>query len=223
MEFFSKLFYIILYKKKKFYVGLVKNLKDFMKIHDGEKIIVCGCGTSLEKLRNSYSDYITIGVNDVSAMFDPTYLLVTDHPGRFYGHRKDLVQNSKAKYLFTCTKGWRHPNLVHFELGSKELKSLDSDTKIDHFLNSPYVAVSLAYKMGAKHIGLLGVDFTNGHFYNINDGSHPLIKANYLRRLNSAYQTMVSELAKRGTALYNLSEISKIEIPKMSLEKFKEL
>ena len=77
--------------------------------------------------------------------------------------------------------------------------------------------------MGAKHIGLLGVDFTNGHFYNQEDGSHPLIKANYLRRLNSAYQVMVNELAKRGTSLYNLSEISKIEIPKISLEKFKEL
>jgi hypothetical protein len=34
---------------------------------------------------------------------------------------------------------------------------------------------------------------------------------------------MANELSKKGTALYNLSEISKIEIPKISLEKFKEL
>jgi hypothetical protein len=221
--FFSKLFYIILYKKKKFYVRLVKSLKDFMKIHDGENIIVCGCGTSLEKLRNCHEEFITIGVNDVPAMFDPTYLLVTDHPGRFYGHRKELVQKSKAKHLFTCVKGWRHQSIVHFELGYRELRSLESNTKIDHFLNSPYVAVGLAYKMGAKNIGLIGVDFTNGHFYNSNDGSHPLIKANYLRRLNSSYQIMANELSKKGTSLYNLSEISKIEIPKISLEKFKEL
>lgn len=204
-------------------MGLVKNLKDFMKIHDGEKIIVCGCGTSLEKIKHCHQDFITIGVNDVSAMFDPTYLLVTDHPGRFYGSRKDLVQNSKAKHLFTCVKGWRHPSLVHFELGSKELRNLDSKSKIDHFLNSPYVAVGLAYKMGAKNIGLIGVDFTNGHFYNTKDGSHPLIKANYLRRLNSAYQMMVAELSKRGSFLYNLSETSLIEIPRLSLQKFKEL
>ena len=204
-------------------MGLVKSVKEFIKIHDGEKIIVCGCGTSLEKLKNSYDKYITIGVNDVPAMFDPTYLLVTDHPGRFYGRRKELIQESKTKFLFTCVKGWRHPRLVHFELGSKELRSLDSNSKIDHFLNSPYVAVGLAYKMGAKHIGLIGVDFTEGHFYNHRDGSHPLIKANYLRRLNSAYQVMVTELAKRGTSLYNLSEISKLEIPKISLEKFDEI
>jgi hypothetical protein len=204
-------------------VGLIKSLKDFMNIHPGEKIIVCGCGVSLEKIRNSYREYITIGVNDVPAMFDPTYLLVTDHPGRFYGSRKELVQKSSAKFLFTCVKGWRHPNMVHFDLGSKELRNLESNSKIDHFLNSPYVAIGLAYKMGAKNIGLIGVDFTNGHFYNRTDGSHPLIKANYLRRLNSAYQVMVAELAKRGTSLYNLSETSRIEIPKISLEKFKEL
>lgn len=204
-------------------MGLIKSLKDFMNIHPGEKIIVCGCGVSLEKLRNSYQEYITIGVNDVPAMFDPTYLLVTDHPGRFYGSRKELVQKSSARFLFTCVKGWRHPNMVHFDLGSKELRNLESNSKIDHFLNSPYVAIGLAYKMGAKNIGLIGVDFTNGHFYNRTDGSHPLIKANYLRRLNSAYQVMVAELAKRGTSLYNLSETSRIEIPKISLEKFKEL
>jgi hypothetical protein len=204
-------------------MALVKNLKEFMKIHDGEKIIVCGCGTSLEQIRGQHEDYITIGVNDVPAMFDPTYLLITDHPGRFYGPRKELIQKSKARYLFTCTSGWRHSNLVHFDLGTKELRNLDSNSKIDHFLNSPYVAVSLAYKMGAKNIGLLGVDFTDGHFYNQEDGMHPLIKANYLKRLNSAYQVMVTELAKRGTSLYNLSDISKIEIPKISLEKFKEL
>jgi hypothetical protein len=204
-------------------VGLVKNLKEFMNIHKDKKILVCGCGMSLEKIRSCHQDYITIGVNDVPAMFDPTYLLVTDHPQRFYGDRKELVQNSKAKFLFTCVKGWRHPNLVYFELGSRELKNLDNDSTIDHFLNSPYVAVSLAYKMGAKHIGLIGVDFTDGHFYNKSDGSHPLVKANYLRRLNSAYQVMARELEKRGTSLYNLSEESKIEIPKLSLEKFNQL
>lgn len=204
-------------------MGLVKTLKEFMNIHPGSKIVVCGCGVSLEKLRDCYQDYITIGVNDVPAMFDPTYLLVTDHPQRFYGNRKDLVQGSKAKYLFTCVKGWRHPNLVHFDLGNRDLKNLSSDSKIDHFLNSPYVAVSLAYKMGAKHIGLIGVDFTEGHFYNRNDGSHPLVKANYLRRLNSAYQVIAKELQKKDTFLYNLSETSLIEIPKISLEKFNEL
>ena len=73
-------------------MGLVKSVKEFVKIHDGEKIIVCGCGTSLEKLKNSYDKYITIGVNDVPAMFDPTYLLVTDHPGSFYDRRKELIQ-----------------------------------------------------------------------------------------------------------------------------------
>lgn len=199
---------------------MVKSLEEFYKIHDGQKIIVCGCGTSLSDFLPYHSDYITIGVNDVPRLFDPTYLVVTDHMTRFEGKRKDYVMESKAKHLFTCVKGWRHPHLVFFELGSRALKNLDSPNKVDHFLNSPYVAVNIAYKMGAKHIGLIGVDFTSGHFYNKNDGAHPIVKISQFTQVNSAYQVLRNELNNRGVGLYNLSEISTLEIPKMTLGEF---
>lgn len=203
---------------------LPKELKDFHGIHAGEKIVVCGCGTSLLDFKEHHQDFITIGVNDVSALFDPTYLLVTDHAGRFNGNdRKNRVMQSKAKHLFTCAKGWRHKSLVYFELGSRSLVNLDNPSKVDHYLNSPYAAVNLAYKLGAKNIGLIGVDFTDGHFYNPKDGRHPLIKSNYLDKLNSAYGALAFELQKRGTTLVNLSEISKIQLKKMTIEEFKNL
>lgn len=205
-------------------MSLPKTLKEFHGIHQGEKIVVCGCGTSLSDFEKHHQDFITIGVNDVSALFHPTYLVVTDHAGRFNGNeRKNRVMQSQAKHLFTCAKGWRHKSLVHFDLGSRSLNNLDDPTRLDHYLNSPYVAVNLAYKLGAKHIGLIGVDFTDGHFYNPKDGKHPLIKSNYLDRLNSAYQSLAHELNKRGTSLVNLSDISKIQIKKMSIEAFKAL
>ena len=202
---------------------IIKKVSEFKNIHPESKIIVCGCGTSLLEFKNFHQDWITIGVNDVPALFDPTYLVVTDHPGRFQGNRKDLINKSKSKYLFTCTKGWRHPGLVYFELGSKEVKSLDSPQRIDHFVHSPFVAVGLAYKMGAKHIGLIGVDFTNGHFYNPQDGAHPVVKINYLKRVNTAYHSMQEELKKRGTSLYNLSPISRVELPKITIGEFSKL
>ena len=202
---------------------LIKKVADFKNIHKDQKIIVCGCGTSLLNFKEKHQDWITIGVNDVPALFEPTYLLVTDHPGRFQGKRQPLINNSKSKYLFTCTKGWRHPNLVYFELGSKEVKSLDNPNKIDHFVHSPFVAVGLAYKMGAKHIGIIGVDFTDGHFYNPKDGSHPVIQINYLKKVNSAYHSMQTELQKRGVTLHNLSKISRVELPKITLEEFSKL
>ena len=202
---------------------LVKQLKEFIGIHPNSKIIVCGCGQSLIKFKEFHQDWITIGLNDVPALFTPTYLLVTDHSNRFYGDRKNLINQAKVKNLFTCVKGWRHPNIVHFDLGSKDLKTLDSSNKIDHYLNSPYAATILAYKLGAKHIGLIGVDFTNGHFYNKEDGPHPIVKTNYLNKVNTAYSNLRIALEERGTLLFNLSEESRVELPKISLEEFKKL
>ena len=202
---------------------VVKQLREFIKIHPDSKIVVCGCGQSLLSFKEHHEKWITIGVNDVPALFDPTYLVVTDHPNRFYGKRRDLVNHSGAKNLFTCTKGWRHKNMVHFELGSRELKSLDHPDRIDHFVNSPYVASILAYKLGAKHIGLIGVDFTDGHFYNPKDGAHPVIKSNYLKKVNSAYTSLKMAFDAKGVGFYNLSPTSRVELPKISFEEFDKL
>lgn len=204
--------------------ALIKQLREFSGIHKDGKIVVCGCGMSLLGFKDHHQDFITIGVNDVSALFDPTYLLVTDHSGRFVGaERQNRVMKSKAKHLFTCAKGWRHNSLVHFDLGNRSLGNLDHPDRLDHYLNSPYAAVNLAYKMGATHIGLIGVDFTDGHFYNPKDGKHPLIKSNYLAKLNSAYQVLATELQKRGTTLVNLSQVSNLALRKISLEEFRNL
>ena len=202
---------------------LVKQLKEFHRIHAGEKIVVCGCGTSLLGFKDHHHKFITIGVNDVPALFDPTYSLVTDHVSRFLGKRKDIVNNSKAKHLFTCAKGWRHRSIVHFELGSKDIKHLDSTTKIDHYVNSPFVGVGLAYKLGASAIGMVGVDFTDGHFYNPKDGSHSIVRVNYFNAVNRAYQSLWQKLNNKGVPFYNLSPISRIDVPKITVEDFEKL
>lgn len=202
---------------------MVYKLSDFNNIHSGANIIVCGCGTSLLTMKEYHESVITIGVNDVPALFDPTYMLVTDSPNRFYGKRKDLVNNSKAKYLFTPVKGWRHPKLVHFDLGSKDLINLNHPNRLDHFLNSPYCAINLAFKLGAKNIGLIGVDFTDGHFYNSKDGPHPVVKANYLNRVNAAYNKLHTALLNRDVNLFNLSEQSRVDLPKISIPDFLKL
>jgi hypothetical protein len=77
--------------------------------------------------------------------------------------------------------------------------------------------------MGAKHIGLTGVDFTSGHFYNPRDGAHPVIQMKYLKRVNSAYHAMISALSQHGVSLYNLSGQSLLEVPKITIEEFSNL
>lgn len=203
---------------------LVKQLREFVGLHYGQNIIVCGCGTSLTGFEHSHSDYLTIGVNDVPRLFEPTYMLVTDHPGRFRSdYRKKLVNQSNAKRLFTCAAGWRHKNMVHFKLGEKALKNLDSHHKIDHFVNSPYVAANLAYKLGARNIGLIGVDFNKGHFYNPKDGPHPIIQMQYLKQVKKAYSELHKQLKDRGVGLYDLSLNGQLDIPKITLKEFSKL
>ena len=202
---------------------LIKKLAEFNGIHKGSKIVVCGCGTSLLNFKEHHEKWITVGVNDVPALFEPTYLLITDHPNRFNSRRLNLINKSNTKQLFTCAKGWRHPRMVNFELGTTDVHSLDTPNKIDHFVNSPYAAVGLAYKLGAKNIGLIGVDFTDGHFYNPADGAHPVMKINHLRRVNTAYNKLKVALEKRGVTLHNLSPISRVELPKITFAEFDKL
>jgi len=203
---------------------LPKRLNEFHKIHEGEKIVVCGCGTSLVSFLPYKDSFITIGVNDVPRAFNPTYLVVTDHVTRFQGKRRELVLNSKVNAFFTCVKGWHHPKLVYFDLGGRDLKRLDSPNHVDHFLNSPYVASNIAYKMGAKHIGLIGVDFTSGHFYNPKDGAHPLMQMNYLTKINEAYRILKEQLEQRGVSFFNLNPESKLTtLKKISIDEFKNL
>lgn len=203
---------------------LVKRLNEFNNIHEGEKIIVCGCGMSLLDFKEHHTNYITIGVNDVPKAFNPTYLVITDHPVRFSKARQDMVNSSEVRAMFTCVKGWRHPNMVKFELGKKGISDINDPNKVDHFLNSPYAAVNIAYKMGARKIGLIGVDFTDGHFYSPKDGKHSLARMGYMRDINAGYRMLRKALEKQGAKLYNLSPASMVEpLEKITLPEFDEL
>lgn len=202
---------------------MTKRLSDFYQSHKGEKIVVCGCGTSLNDIVEYKDDFITIGVNDVPKLFDPTYMVVTDHMNRFPLQRRKLVTESKCRFMFTCVKGWRRPNIVMFELGSRKQLNLDAPNMVDHFMNSPFVAANIAYKMGAVNIGLIGVDFTPHHFY-VRDGSHTLSKMKRIKAVNEAYGILCTNMKKKGVNLYNLSVDSRIDaIPKITIEEFKKL
>ena len=206
-----------------FRLNMTKRLSDFYQSHKGENIVVCGCGTSLRDILEYKDNFITIGVNDVPAMFDPTYMVVTDHMNRFPLNRRKLVMESKCRYMFTCVKGWRRPNVVMFELGSRKQLNLDAPNLVDHYMNSPFVAANIAYKLGAKNIGLIGVDFTDNHFY-ARDGSHTLVKMKRLREVKEAYGILYANMKKNNVNLYNLSKDSKVDtIPKISIEEFKAL
>jgi hypothetical protein len=72
--------------------------------------------------------------------------------------------------------------------------------------------------LGAKKIGMVGVDFTNDHFFD-KTGNHKLTK--HVKNIDNEYLLLRTELEKRGVKVANLSPISQLEAwPKMDLASF---
>ena len=172
----------------------------------GATVIVCGCGPSLRELRPG-EDTITIGVNDVGRLFDPTYLVVVNPRAQFKDDRFRYVEHSNARALFTqLDLGRVRPPVVRFKLG--RYGGVDAEGDALHYTqNSPYVAVCLAAYMGAARIGLIGVDFTEDHFF-ARTGRHPL--SSRLREIDAQYGRLAAALARRGVELVNLSSTSRL-------------
>lgn len=180
----------------------------FKDAHKNETVIVCGCGPSLLELTEP-SRFITIGVNDVGRLFAPTYLVVLNPPSQFSGDRFRYVEQSRAKALFTQLAGGitTEAPIVRFRLGKYRGTDLTDPAVLPYTKNSPYVALCLAMHMGARRIGLLGVDFTNDHFFGPT-GVHPLTRQ--LATIDEEYRRLRQSAAAQGVEIVNLSPTSRL-------------
>ena len=193
-------------------------LAAFQGRHDGESIVVCGCGPSLTELAEPQR-FTTIGVNDVGRLFDPSYLVVVNPRSQFKGDRFRYVETSKAQALFTqLDLGPVGPPVVRFKLGRYGGTDTLGTGVLNHTQNSPYVAVCLAAHMGATRIGLIGVDLTDHHFFAAT-GRHPL--AGRLREIDQQYARLAEALRQRGVELVNLSSVSRLTaLPRTAFGEF---
>ena len=197
----------------------MRSLADFKDLYRGETILVCGCGASLSQLRDPERS-VTIGVNDVGRKFHPDYLVVVNPRHQFSGDRFRYVENSKAKFIFTqLDLGLTNSNIVKFRLGRRGGTEVKADILAVPYTNiSPYVALCLARFMGARRIGVIGVDFTDDHFFGPT-GRHPL--SHSLRRIDAELQALAAAFAQDGIELRNLSATSALTaFPKASMEQF---
>lgn len=199
-------------------------LRDFRGLHYGECIIVCGLGASI----NSFHDpqrFHTIGVNDIGRAFTPDYLFVMDAPQSFAPERFHYIQNSRAKYIFTDHElGLARDNVVRFTIRSSPNPKFDDPDSlylIGRPPTSPFPALCLAAHMGAKAIGIIGVDFTSGHFF-ARDGDHKL--APKLAGINQRFYLLGSALLDRGVKVFNLSPESRLNaFPRVTVEEFHDI
>ena len=163
----------------------------------------------------------TIGVNDIDALFTPEYLCIVDPPLAFSDERRKTVENSKSKYLFTPRPLWSHEKQVIFNIGgtgTDQLQCRGGNSFVNHSITSPYIAVILAFYLGATNIGLLGVDFTDNHF-NSNDGKHNLY--NRLHVIDNDFSHLRERLKDFGCGLVNLSPESLLKsLPKCDIGKW---
>jgi SAM-dependent methyltransferase len=198
----------------------MRTLTSFRDLHQGKTIIVCGCGESLNELTQP-ERFITIGVNDVGRRFQPNYLVVVNPPNQFTGDRFSYVVSSQAEYLFTqLNLGLAREHIVRFQLGAYGGTDFSNPNVLHHTQNSPYVALCLAVHMGAKRIGLIGVDFTEHHFF-AQTGAHLL--SPQLSVIDEQYKQLGKAIKARSVEVFNLSCKSRLTaFPKMSVAQFAE-
>lgn len=199
----------------------MKSFNSFYNSHIGQTIIVCGCGESLNEFVQP-ENFTTIGVNDVGRKFQPNYLVVVNPRNQFSGDRFSFVETSRAEYIFTqLDLGLKHRKVVKFELGEFGGTDFSNPNVLHYTNNSPYIALNLAILMGAKRVGLIGVDFTDHHFF-AKTGRHPL--APQFEAINEQYKNLAKAAESFGVKIFNLSKISRLTaFPKISLGEFEKL
>lgn len=146
---------------------------DLNNRHKGETIFVLGCGPNLCCGLPLLKNHITIGMNKILNVFDPTYLLWLDpHAVTKPRESEYLLQHSEA--IRICSE--RAAEDVDDVKTFKEYKpknhvflSPDFESGLVHGHSTIFTAINLAYILcggGAGRIVLLGVDMNDGgHFY----------------------------------------------------------
>lgn len=194
--------------------------RKFINKHPDESFVVCACGVSLNDYTN-FNNHVTIGVNDAGKQVWCKYLVVVNEPSTFKFKRWPDVQSNNSEFVFTHLSNLPIDNperRVVVNLGKYEGIDLDNYGFIDYTTNSPYMAIVIAYQMGAKKIALVGVDFTENHFFG-ETGRHQIMRE--IERVKEQYSNLGKALVEKGIKIANLSKTSLIESwPKMTLEEF---
>ena len=180
-----------------------------------DRVVVCGCGPSVELMAAVHMNFVTVGCNDVDRWFPPNHLVLGDRLSCYHGDRRKTIQGTGARTVWLR----RGDSLGHRD--EREIEVLEvhdqrvTPSMLDEgplisFLMTPYLAIHLAYRLGARRIGLLGVD---------------LVSPSPLRFHHGVISRKLSELAEalaaKSVELGNLSSISQVVgLPAMDLQGF---
>ena len=133
-------------------------------------IDVLALGESIKDYDNN-SKNIRIGVNDTNKFFPCHHLVVINSISGFLPERRRYIKGTDS-HVHTI-ENLEHETKTNVNLVSsykmiyikKKGKEIDIDNDFYHSRTSPFVAVHLAFKMGAKIIRCFGVDLQTHHAY----------------------------------------------------------
>lgn len=163
-------------------------------------IHVLGLGESLKDYEPD--GCTTIGVNDIYSRITTDFVVCVDHPSAFSPDRRKTIYSTKCKGFYSQVSAWSElPNFnrIEFNPGRGFVDQLDGP-KYCYSNNSTYVAVVLAYKLGAKYIVMHGVDFR----------THSVFISHSRDKAVSDFKTLAKALLDRGVTLYVSSEWSEL-------------
>lgn len=177
-------------------------MQRFVNKHIGQRFIVCGLGESLREYNytNFTDEDVFIGVNDICREWQIDYLVCIDSNNSFNSDRWRYIENNHAEAVFSHIDLpiKDKEKLVKIDFSNRNVYDLASPNKLHKSYLSPYVAVNIAYWMGASEIYMIGVDLV----------THPL--KSRLTQINKDFFNLGNSLRSKGVQLYNASSISKI-------------
>jgi hypothetical protein len=133
-------------------------------------VSIVACGDSAKEWFKTPCD-LSIGVNDcVKFGYEVDYLVVVNSPIKFHPGSKNgdvnrfkTIVGSKPKKFFCHNSNWRKYFKDAENLAMKKFNTVYKPGRIYHSMTSPFVAITLAAKLGATEIIIWGVDMINHH------------------------------------------------------------
>lgn len=150
--------------------------------------MVCNILGLGDSLKEHPGDGFDIGVNDIWRIRKTDIVVCVDNPRRFEGERKRALIECTPSMFYSQLDEWQFkPGFTRINFHARRgFIDLDSD-KIAVSNNSPFVAVNIAYKLGASRIRLYGVDMVNHHI---------LSKDQYLKTALKHFHEMYLQLKR---------------------------
>ena len=178
-------------------------LADFNNAHEGRTFLVVAPGPSAEGAEELQTNgLVTIAVSKAASLCSPHYLVMGDPLERFGVIDQQEILNANQLATF-CAMGAAGltPDMVTVKLDTTERLDLDHPDKLAAHITTTYVATTLAVRMGAKRIGVIGHDLV---------GHKVLSKGMFPELINEGWRELGEALAGRGVELGMLSEVTMV-------------